>query len=187
MEKLKIFEGDHNIAFEDFVNGAFNKGGVMVDIGCGKNKIHPSFIGIDPYVEDNEEEILIKANMWETPFEDDSVDLIVCFSALEHISKYFVIPTLKEFSRILKSGGAFAIVVPNLYYIFKAFVENPNNGWEMDMIFGHQGTEGEYHKTGFTVDIIKWYFDYVPKLKILNIYDVNAYSQFNYGIIGKKL
>lgn len=192
----RILDTDVNIEYEDFVNRAFNKGGVMVDMGCGENKVHPSFIGVDPYVEvgrsenwninADEDKLLIKADMWETPFEDNSVDFIICMSALEHISKFFVVPTLSEWSRILKPGGTFAIVVPNLYYIFKAFVENPNNGWEMDMIFGHQRSEGQYHKTGFTADIIKWYFEYVPDLKILNIYDVNAYSQMNYGIVGIK-
>lgn len=199
MDKIKVLdtEIEGNKPFEDFVNSYFNRGGILVDIGCGNNKAHPNFIGVDKYIKKDtsdslvvyadEDDQIINADMWDTPFEDNSVDFVLCLSALEHISKFFVVPTLREFSRILKPGGGFAIIVPNLFYIFKTFLENPTTDWEMDLIFGHQREEGQYHKTGFTVDIIKWYFGNVPDLKILNIYDVNAYTQYNYGIIGIKL
>lgn len=173
-----------NEPFIDFVEHFYNKGGLMVDMGCGDKKCHSSFLGIDPYSE--HEDVNVKAFMWETPLDDDSVDLLVCFSALEHVSKFQVVPSLKEFERILKPGGALAIIVPNLMSAVSEWAMNPNNGWEMDLIFGSQEHEGEFHKTGFTVDIIKGYFTNVPKLQIVNIWDINGYSQWNYGIAAIK-
>jgi len=175
-----------NLEFEKFINHYFklNKYGIKVDMGCGDKKLHPNFIGLDPYVETDK--VNVKAYMWDTPFLDNSIDFLVCMAALEHISKFEVIPTLHEFARILKSGAAFAIMVPNLEWALLSWLNDKNIGWEMDLIFGNQMHEGEYHKTGFSVDIITQYFSAVPELKILNIYDLNAYNQMNFGIIGKK-
>jgi predicted SAM-dependent methyltransferase len=176
-----------NRPFVDYVNYYIEKyldNGVIVDVGSGVNKIHPKFINIDPFATSNE--VDIKAEMWDIPLEDSSVDLLVCFAALEHISKFLVPLTLHEFNRILKPGGAFAIIVPNLAWAMMRWLENPNVNWEMDMIFGSQDHEGEYHKTGFSVDIIMWYFQFLPELEILNIYDLNAYTQQNFGVIGRK-
>jgi predicted SAM-dependent methyltransferase len=174
-----------NREFEKFVNYHFKKNldGLMLDIGCGDKKLHPRFAGVDPYAESDK--INLKAYMWDTPFEDNSVDFLVCMAALEHISKFQVVPTLREFSRILKPGAAFAIIVPNLEQAMINWLNKPTAQWEMDMIFGSQEHEGEYHRTGFSVDIIKWYFAYT-ELEIINIYDVSAYTQWNFGIIGKK-
>lgn len=174
-----------NKPFEDYIQAHYDRGGIFVDMGCGDNKIHPSFIGVDPHAESNS--INVQAYMWDTPFEDNTVDLITCFMALEHVSKFQVPPTLQEFERILKPGGVLALIVPNLKYVLEEWISNPNNGWEMDMIFGTQLHEGEYHKTGFSVEIIEHYFTVVPSLKILNIYDINAYTQWSYGILARKL
>jgi predicted SAM-dependent methyltransferase len=182
----RMLKSDHpaNQEYLRFINHFINKGGLMLDIGCGNSKVHPDFVGIDPYVESDD--VQIKAYMWDTPFEDNSVDLIVCNHALEHVSKFYVVPTLKEFERILKPGGALGVLVPNLMWCISLWAENQTNGFEMDLIFGNQLHDGEVHKTGFTVDLIKNYFSETPKLQLLNIYDVNGYTQWGYGIISVK-
>jgi predicted SAM-dependent methyltransferase len=185
-ENLFVLQTETNKPFESFVSHHFkeNRNGVMLDIGCGDKKLHPDFIGVDPYVETDK--VNVKAYMWDTPFVDNSVDFLVCFAALEHISKFLILPTLHEFARILKPGAAFAVLVPNLEWAMIRWLNDKNNGWEMDMIFGSQEHEGEYHKTGFSVDILVSYFAAIPELEILNVYDVNAYYQMNFGVIGKK-
>jgi len=191
MDEDKVYQKpyhDMNKPFEDFVNYNFkkhHKTGIMLDVGCGDKKLHPDFIGVDPYVETDK--VNVQAYMWDTPFADNSVDFLVCMAALEHISKFQIYPTLYEFARILKPGAHFAIIVPNLEYALRSWLENQNNGWEMDLIFGSQEHDGEFHKTGFSVNLIMEYFSNVPPLEVLNIYDINAYTQLNFGIIGKKL
>jgi SAM-dependent methyltransferase len=174
-----------NKEFEDPIEEAFLKGGIFVDMGCGDKKIHSAFIGVDPYIDCPE--VNVKAYMWDTPFEDNSIDLLTCFSALEHVSKFNVQPTLKEFARILKPGGLAGIIVPNLIHAFLEWVEKQSNGYDMDMIFGTQEHEGEYHRTGFSVPLIIKYFANIPEFKLDNIWDVNGYAQWNYGIIARKL
>jgi len=187
MKELFKNHNPRNKPFDVFLTDNYNEneGGIFVDIGCGSTKINPDFIGIDPYAKHDGVDIL--AHMWDIPLEDNSVDLLLCFHALEHVSKYQVFPTLKEFARILKPEAAFGIVVPNLYWVMLEWVKNPNTGFEMDMIFGTQTHPGEFHQTGYTAEILKDYFDLVPELKIINIYDIEGWSQMNFGVIGRKI
>jgi predicted SAM-dependent methyltransferase len=174
-----------NKPFEDYLEAAFAKGGIFLDVGCGSKKLHPAFIGVDPYIECPE--VNVQAYMWDTPFGDDSVDMVLCFSALEHVSKFHVLPTLKEFARIMKPGATLGIVVPNLMMAVIEWLDKQTTGYDLDMIFGSQEHEGEYHRTGFSVPMIVAYFANVPELKLLNIYDINGYSQWNYGILARKV
>lgn len=179
-----------NEPFEKEIRAMVKKGGLLLDVGCGPNKIHKSFIGVDPYAENNL--VNVKAYMWDMPFPDNSVDGITCFAALEHISKFQVLPTLSEFSRVLKSGAKAIILVPDLIYCLQAFIANPTVEWEMDLIFGLQSRdnmtihEGEFHRTGFTKEIIHLYFENIPGMKVETIYAINAYTQLNHGIIAVK-
>ncbi len=175
-----------NKEFESHIESMVNSGGRLLDVGCGRAPIK-GCIGIDPY----EPGVDISAYMWNLPFGDNSVDGIACMSALEHISKFQVLPTLNEFNRVLKVGAPLIIVVPDLLYCIAQFQKNPNVFWEMDLIFGMQEHnneihDGEFHKTGFTRDIIQYYFKEFPSLKIKHIYDVEAYQQMNLGIIAVK-
>lgn len=157
-------------------------GEVVLDVGCGNQKIAPRLLGVDAY----DEAADVKAYMWEMPFADNSVDGILCFHALEHISKYKIPDTLDEFQRILKPGARFIIMVPDLEWVLNAFLQNPTHDWEMDMIFGSQTAEGQFHKTGFTERIIRSYFEIIPKCEIIQIFKVDAYRQVNYGILARK-
>ncbi|WP_266203985.1 class I SAM-dependent methyltransferase [Pontibacter kalidii] len=46
------------------------------------------------------------------PFEDDSLDVVVCIDGIEHISKQF--DFAKEVNRVLKPGGCFIVSTPNI-------------------------------------------------------------------------
>jgi len=63
------------------------------------------------------------------------------------------------------------------------FVNNPSVNWQMDMLFGTQLDDGEYHKTGFTEDILKLYFAEVIPNCSYKIYNVIAYNQMCYGVV----
>lgn len=176
-----------NAPFLDDLNAEvdrLNRISICLDIGCGNSTIHPKFLGIDAYVDGPN---IIKANMWNLPFEDDTVSIITSFHALEHLSKFQVPEVLWEFTRVLKPGGKLYLIVPNLYWAMQKFLENPSVEWEMDLIFGNQRHEGEFHKTAFTPEIIKMYFDATDRLELINVYDILGWSQMGYGVIGKKV
>lgn len=131
---------------------------IKLDIGSGGKSGDSSFIGVDAYVESAD----VKAFMWDLPYEDNSVDVIFSSQALEHVSKFDVIPTLKEWNRVLKPGGKLQIIVPDLEWAVRFwldYIDKPDaTGWPMDIIFGNQKHEGEFHKTGFTPKIMWQYF-----------------------------
>lgn len=46
------------------------------------------------------------------PFQDESVDLVICNQILEHTKEVFVI--LHEITRVIKIGGSLIVGVPNV-------------------------------------------------------------------------
>lgn len=128
---------------------------IKLDIGCGiEETTAEGFIGVDAYTPNAE----IKANMWDLPFEDGEVDFILSRNALEHISKFQIVPTLTEWKRVLKIGGNIHLEVPDLEWACLWWVTHQTTSWDMDIIYGTQLHEGEFHKTGFSAKIIFDYF-----------------------------
>lgn len=128
---------------------------LKLDVGSGGPSSDDSFTSVDAYVDD----VDVKAFMWDMPFVDGEVDTIWCSNALEHVSKFNVVPTLKEFLRVLKPGGKLQVIVPDLEWACHFWLDNPSVNWSLDIIYGHQKHEGEYHRTGFNEQIIRDYFE----------------------------
>jgi predicted SAM-dependent methyltransferase len=130
---------------------------IKLDIGSGGESSDSSFIGVDAYAEGAP----VKAFMWDLPYEDNTVDVIYCAQALEHVSKFDVIPTLKEWYRVLKPGGRLQVTVPDLEWAVSFWLEHKDKidatSWPLDIIFGNQTHEGQFHKTGFTPKILWMY------------------------------
>lgn len=125
---------------------------MRLDIGCGTFK-RQGFIGVDPYAEAD-----VHASMWSLPFPDDSIEEIYSSHALEHIGKFEVLDTLKEWRRILRPGGKIEIQVPDLRWCCQQWLARQTTDWYLDILFGMQNHPGEFHKTGFTPAIM---FDYL--------------------------
>jgi predicted SAM-dependent methyltransferase len=126
---------------------------MKLDIGCGRSP-KAGYIGVD-IVADTHPDIV--APMWEIPVSDNTVDEIFSTHALEHVSKNQVIPTLREWLRLLRPGGKARIEVPDLAWCCRNWLDHRSNDWHMDTIFGNQEHEGEFHKTGFTYEIMRGY------------------------------
>lgn len=187
MNREELFWSRHteNEEFESVMADIIFSGGLVLDVGCGGHKIHPSLMGVDAY--STSAGVNVQAYMWDMPFEAESVDGLFCFMALEHVSKFQVMPILAEFNRVLKKEAQFIILVPDLLWVLEAFISNPTHDWEMDMLFGTQENDGEYHKTGFTEDILRKYFtEAIPNCSIDKVCSVNAYNQMSIGLIATK-
>jgi predicted SAM-dependent methyltransferase len=175
-----------NAEFEKELETLCESDELVLDIGCGRQKVHPRTLGVDAY--EDYPTVNVKAYMWEMPFAENSVSGVICLSALEHVSKYKVLPTLQEFERVLKVGGRMIILVPDLEWVLKRFLDEPNVNYNMDMIFGDQSNEGQYHRTGFTEDIFALYFTEACKKSVIRkFFRVAAYSQENLAFICEKV
>lgn len=148
---------------------------LLLDIGSGEGRVESNlgeFTTVDAFTKAD-----IVATMWEIPLPDGSVSGIYSSNALEHISKFDVIPTIREWHRLLKVGGMLYLTVPDLEWAVKFWLELKDTteatGWPLDIIFGNQKHMGEFHKTGFTPRILWDYFCvanpagwYVHKLEV---------------------
>ncbi len=103
--------------------------------------------------------------MWDLPFATGSIEEIHSSHALEHIEKVQVLPTLREWYRVLAPKVQLTIRVPDLAYCCEQYLaalatetsQVPVTGWNLDMLFGNQEHEGQFHKTGFTRHSLTWY------------------------------
>lgn len=136
-------------------------------LGCGPFPIHPqhlqivddSWIFCDLYVNDPK---IKKMDIRKIEYPDDSVSKIYCSHTLEHIGMREVLGTLKEWYRVLKPGGEVIINVPDfdgavdLYVSLRDdpafFPKSPvfnTKQKALEIIFGNQDHEGEFHKSAF--------------------------------------
>jgi predicted SAM-dependent methyltransferase len=120
------------------------KGIVKLDIGGGKYKRDEDFTSVDINGGD------VEAEMWDLPYEDNSIEFIWSSHTLEHSGIYRVSQTLKEWFRVLKPGCQLIVTVPNFDYVAKYWLIGSDRVWAEQMVFGHQADEGEYHKCAFT-------------------------------------
>lgn len=126
---------------------------MKLDLGCGQHKRGPEWTGVDTH-----EAADIVAPMWAVPLPDGCADALYSSHALEHVMKAQVIPCLTEWRRLLHAGGELTLHVPDLIWCVKNWLATGcGNGWELDTIFGSQEHEGNIHRTGFTLPMLRFY------------------------------
>lgn len=151
---------------------------IRLDVGCGiPEATREGYIGVDKYAENPD---ALKYDMWELPFPDGVVDEIYSGQALEHISKFQIIPTLQEWKRVLKIGGKVEINVPDLEWSCMWWLTHQTILWDMDIIYGKQTHEGEYHKTGFSQKILWDYFMSVGGFEVDSIEKAGGESTYRF-------
>jgi predicted SAM-dependent methyltransferase len=130
---------------------------VKLDIGAGEYP-HEGYATVDVNPDMNPD---ICAPMWAIPLPDSSVQEIISSHSLEHVTKFQVVPTLKEWRRLIAPApdGKIIIQVPDLEWCCRAWLAHPQTDWWLDLIYGMCTTEGEQHRTGFTSNIMKVYLE----------------------------
>lgn len=90
-----------------------DKTGIRLDIGCGKDKQGPEWVGID-YRQYGDVDIVWDLEKTPWPLKDESVLVAAASHVLEHINphKGIFINVMDEIWRVLKPGGQLAFVVP---------------------------------------------------------------------------
>jgi GT2 family glycosyltransferase len=100
-----------------------DNGKIVLDMGCGNNKIWPSATGVDllangqrgiggmRFTVNKMTDVVADISEPMPMFESDFADYILGKHILEHITDH--ISTLREWNRILKPGGKLVLAVPN--------------------------------------------------------------------------
>lgn len=123
---------------------------IKVDIGCGFiKKTSEEYIWVDG---DKRVKCDIHADFGYLPFEDNSVDEIVCNDIIEHIPQYRYNEVLTEFNRILKLGGKIKGACPNLHSTMIRYANNEVSLSDaLGAIYGSGENEFQVHYNGFTI------------------------------------
>lgn len=85
-------------------------------------------------------------------FKNDSVSVVYASHVLEHASHKDTNKILLEWRRVLHTGGAVLISVPDLEVLFETFLTpkwKPYRAQLVVNIFGAHTDEFDYHKSGF--------------------------------------
>jgi len=88
------------------------KGNIILDLGCANKKITEDATGVDVYPFSNVDVVARADDLWW--LKDGEVDTVLSSHLLEHFVDTKKV--LAEWSRVLKSGGILAFVVPNGEY-----------------------------------------------------------------------
>lgn len=100
------------------------KQGLLLDIGCGARKVSPRFVGVDclpkgspvPGTPGLLSVADVTADALSLPYGDGLVDFVSSCHVLEHIAN--PVDALREWARVLKSGGHMVTLVPDYRYTF---------------------------------------------------------------------
>jgi len=134
--------------------------GKGLDIGCGRIKCHENAIGMDVFPFSSVDILAEGNDLW--MFKDNELDFIVASHSLEHFADTKKV--LKEWVRVLKSGGILGVAVPD-------------GGFRPGTIVD------KGHKVALTVDILKHIFKRVLRMKLLRLELINEGNTRNQNIL----
>jgi len=140
---------------------------MILEIGVGNKKIFENSIAIDIR---NTSEVNIIGDACKLPFRDGSFDYIYSAHTIEHFSHMEVKYVLKEWIRVLKSGGTLELRCPDLQMRCFLFFLRPS--WnDVKNIYGGQDYPQNFHKCGFSYILLKRHLNALGIVKIKRILD----------------
>ena len=95
----------------------------------------------------------IVADVRHIPRENETYDIVLAHSVLEHFSKREVTECITEWRRVLKTGGQIRISVPDMERVAKDLFETQSELKKqnlINLIYGEQDFSENTHKWGFT-------------------------------------
>jgi len=98
----------------------------------------------------------VVGNATKLPFKNESFEEVFSRFFLEHLLRNDAKKALAEMFRVLKKGGAVTIIVPNLAYFCKLFLEgnSQEKEWVLNKIYGFEKYVEDHHNFGYDFDIL---------------------------------
>jgi predicted SAM-dependent methyltransferase len=124
---------------------------LKLHLGCGKRNFGEDWIHIDGGDYDH----LDSKDIINLPYENNKVDLIYAAHVIEYWDRDGVKDLLKEWYRVLRSGGVLRLAVPNFRVMAQLYIQY---GEPLDSFLGPlygkmpMGEETIYHKTTYDFD-----------------------------------
>jgi predicted SAM-dependent methyltransferase len=129
---------------------------IKLNLGCGRRNFGKDWIHIDggdyPHLDSKD--------IFNLPYEDNSIDLIYASHVIEYFDREEVIPLLKRWKEVLKSGGIMRLAVPDFNKIVSLYIR----GYEpyglddfLGPLYGKMKMEDKtiYHKTAYDFRSLK--------------------------------
>lgn len=124
---------------------------IKLNLGSGDSHIE-GFLGIDLY----DDRADLKADMTKLPFANESVEEIIAYHCLEHVTPYDINEVLEECNRVLIPGGKIAVEMPDLIEICKDFplVPKEQKYVLINEMYGYGEHTGQHHYFGWYDEIL---------------------------------
>ncbi len=116
---------------------------LRLHLGCGYQRLE-GYINID-FRKTSATDLV--CDIRKLPYPDSSVAVIETYHVVEHLPRHDLPKTLKEWHRVLFSGGKLIIEYPDFDEIVKMYLEGHEE--KIDGIFGLQRFQGDYHHFGY--------------------------------------
>lgn len=128
---------------------------LALDIGCGERKATAE--GYDIKTLDIRAEVKpdFIAPIDKIPCPDESFDMIHSSHVLEHVKRSDIYKTIREWRRVLKTGGELRLIVPDLEVAAIELLSCQTNPATFDILWGAQNYETNCHYSGYTRYILE--------------------------------
>jgi predicted SAM-dependent methyltransferase len=95
------------------------------------------------------------------PFEDNSFEEILSRFFLEHLLRSDAKKALLEMNRVLVPNGRLEIIVPNLEYFCRLFLEETGQKkeWALNKIYGFEKYGEDHHYFGYDFETLKLFLE----------------------------
>lgn len=129
----------------------------IVDLGCGP--LSESYFTDEGTVlrVDIREDVKpdFRCDLRELPFGTGEFDIVFSSHTLEHFSRAEVGETLDEWIRIMKPDGELRLILPNIKWAAQHIMNDEIDNDVMNVLYGAQTYYENYHKVGFTPQVIE--------------------------------
>jgi predicted SAM-dependent methyltransferase len=109
------------------------------------------------------------------PFKDCEFEEVFSRFFLEHLSRKDAKLVLSEIFRVLKKDGKLTIIVPNLEYFCKLFIneKGQKKNWALNKMYGFENYLEDHHYFGYDEEILKSFLEESGFQKISRIKNEN--------------
>ena len=129
-----------------------------INLGCGWRDFGKDWIHIDG----GDYSHLDSKDIFNLPYEDNSIDLIYASHVIEYFDREEIIPILNKWKSKLKPNGILRLAVPNFKEIARLYnEENYSLQKFVGLLYGKMkmGNQTIYHKTTYDFDSLKSILD----------------------------